>query len=165
MTNAATAKIFAALNEVFAEMDARVLAETKVWAHGRAAAIHDFWQSDFYKANKHNSSAVYRQLFALAGGKSWYTILTGRNATMIDEFVTKNCAAIVASRNASITHKLEKAEVTEVTDSKFARTKDGYNGVFHVETNKGRKIVTIDTIYAGGYNIQCLHMRCLVKVK
>ena len=70
----------------------------------------------------------------------------------------KNCKATANKRNASIAKKLEKAEVT---GSAVVRTEDGFNGVFNINTKK----VTIETVYAGGYNIQCLHLRVLVKIK
>lgn len=73
--------------------------------------------------------------------------------------------ATIKARNANIANKLIKAEITQVLSSVFTRTSDGFNGIFKVETNKGPKVVTVDTIYAGGYNIQCFHIRVLVKVK
>jgi hypothetical protein len=55
--------------------------------------------------------------------------------------------------------------VVEVISEEFYRTADGFNGEFVVDTNAGRKTVTVNTVYAGGYNIQCLHLRVLVKVR
>lgn len=55
--------------------------------------------------------------------------------------------------------------MTEVVSKEFDMTTDGFNGVFVINTNNGVKRVFIETVYAGGYNIQCLHLRVLVKVK
>lgn len=161
----ATTKILEKLNEVFAPMDAEVLAATQKWAQERVAALREFKQSDEAKELRRDQWKYYDRLFAIAGGKTWYNVFDGRNAAMIAEFVEKNCAATVAKRNASIAAKLNKAGVTEVIDQEFAHTSDGFNGVFRVNTDAGTKRVSIDTIRAGGYNIQCLHLRVLVHVK
>jgi hypothetical protein len=165
MSHKAIKAIMDKLEEVFAEMDAKVLANTQEWAKGRAEAIREFWKSDRPKELRGNSWVLYRELHALAGGKTWYGILHGRAAADIENFVVKNCKATVDRRNASIAKKLIKAEVTEVLSNEFAWTKDGFDGIFHVSTDKGEKRVKIETIYAGGYNVQCLHLRVLVNVK
>jgi hypothetical protein len=151
------------LTEVFAPMDAQVLEDTQAWAKGRVKAISEFKKSDEYKTIC--SSSRYEKLFALAGGKTWYNVFDGRNASMIEECVIKHCAAVAAKRNKSIEAKLIKAGVFEVISETFVHTNDGFNGIFVVMTDSGKKVVTIDTILAGGYNIQCLHLRVLVKVK
>lgn len=162
----AAKQIIAALDTVFADMDAKVLEKSKEWALGRIQAVRDFKASEEYsELRKRGIEAVYERVFNIAGGKTWYNAFYGRSTADVLEIMAKSCARTVASRNASIAAKLEKAGVTAVTDSSFSHTTDGFNGVFKVTTDKGPKLVTVDTIYAGGYNIQCLHLRVLVKVK
>lgn len=155
------------LKVILAPMDAEVLEASMVWAKGRVAALKEFKASEEYKVLNAKGAwgGVYDKLFALAGGKTWYNIFNGHSSVMIDEFVKKNCEAIAQKRNASITAKLVKAGVSEVLSQTYTHTNDGFDGTFIVNTNKGRKVVTINTIRAGGYNIQCLHLRVLVRVK
>lgn len=160
---AAAAHITASLNTVFAPMDAQVLADSQKWAQGRITALAEFKASDEFRALRNDAAARYPRLFGIAGGKTWYALFTsGRD---VADFVEKNCAAVAARRNAGITAKLIKAGVTEVVSESYTYTADGFDGVFVVQTDKGTKRVTVNTIHAGGYNIQCAHLRVLVKVK
>lgn len=157
--------IIAKLNEVFAPMDEEVLIATKKWAKNRVKAIREFKNSDEAKQLRKNQHAYYTKLFALAGGKTWYNVFDGRTEEMIEQAVTKICKANVDKRNANIATKLVSSGVTEVLRQEFAYTVDGFDGVFIVNTDAGVKRVSINTIRAGGYNVQCLHLRVLVKVK
>jgi hypothetical protein len=89
----------------------------------------------------------------------------GRSIEDAIEVGRKDAESVIKSRNVKIAKKLVEADITEVTDYQFARTADGFHGVFAVETSRGTKVVRIETILAGGYNIQCLHYRTLVKIK
>ena len=162
---AAIAKITASLEVIFAPMDAKVLASAQEWAVGRVAALKEFKASDEYAAIRRDAHKLYERLHSIAGGKTWYGVFNGTGSVYVSEFMARNCAATAKKRNASITAKLAKAGVTEVVGENYTYTNDGFNGVFNVNTNAGPKRVSIDTIYAGGYNIQCLHLRVLVKVK
>lgn len=152
------------LTEVFAELDTKVLENTKVWADGRIVALNEYRKSEQYQEDRKTQSQ-YQKMFDIAGGKTWYNAFQGRTQEMIHEIVTKHCEKVVESRNASIAKKLFKANVKEVLDSGFSYSADGFNGFFTVNTDAGIKKVSIETILAGGYNVQCLHQRVLVKVK
>ena len=158
-----TQQIIDNLNQVFKKFDDEVLESSKKWAQERVAAIREFKMSEEYR--KLDCWHVYDRLYAIAGGKTWYNAFDGRSKSMIDEVMEKNHQKIIEKRNISIAKKLEKAGVTEILSEEYVYTKDGFNGIFRVNTDAGVKRVSIDTIYAGGYNIQCLHLRVLVKVK
>lgn len=161
--------IMAELNDkIFIEMDAKVLEESKVWAQGRCAAIKEFKDSSEFRNEQGRITDTYKyyaRLFAIAGGKTWYNALGTVYNDRVEAFIVKNCKATAEKRNAMIARKLEKAGVTAVSSTTYTRTKDGFNGAFEVETDAGNKMVAIDTIYAGGHNVQCLHLRVLVKVR
>lgn len=152
------------LDEVFAPMDAIVVEAAKKWGVERFEAVKAFICTKEYKQIT-NTTAKYDKLHEIAGGKTWYNIFNGRNKILIEEFMVKNCEMVVKKRNVSIAKKLEKAGVAEVLGETLYDTKDGFNGFFKVVTDKGIKNVNVETIMAGGYNIQCLHLRVLVKVK
>lgn len=160
----ATAQIISALNELFIPMDAEVLAKSQEWATERKAALVAFKETTT-REQRANQWQYYNTMYNICGGKTWFNVFNNNNAAGIAAFVTKNCAAIAAKRNATIARKLEKEGVTEVLSTTFTRTNDGFNGVFGVVTNNGNKTVSVDTIYAGGYNIQCLHLRVLTKIR
>jgi hypothetical protein len=157
-------QMIAALNAEFAGIDAEFVAASQVWAAGRAQALREFRASEEAKTMRRDQGRYYDRLFNIAGGKSWFNLIDGRSASGVEEVVAKNCAAVIASRNARIAAKLQSVGAVEVTGSTFAHTKDGFDGTFVVLTDAGKKWITINTIFAGGYNIQCRHQRTLIKV-
>jgi len=157
------------LDVIFVPMDAKIHTQSQEWAKGRCEALEVCRKSDKYqeieKMGWKYAGNLYEMLHNVAGGKIWYSVFKYGYHKSAIEFVTKNCEATARKRNASIAKKLQKAGATEIISEEYTETNDGFNGVFVVNTTTGKQRVTIDTIYAGGYNIQCLHLRVLVKVR
>lgn len=155
------------LNKALITFDADNAAKARAWAKARVTALKAF--IDEHKSERRGMGewAWYEKVFAVAGGKTWYNVFNGRNEEMINEIVDKNSAAIVAKRNVLIAKKLAKFNVVSVGESIYAQAHDGngFNCLIRIETDNGPKVVEVDTICAGGYNIQCLHNRTLVKVR
>jgi hypothetical protein len=157
--------MLAKLIEIFAPLDARVLAGSQAWAKARVAALREFKNSDEGKSMRRDVWRYYDRLYDIAGGKIWYNVFNGHNTEGIEKFIEKNCIATADKRNSRILAKLKKTGVTAVESFTYANTADGFNGVFEVRTDAELKHINIDTILVGGYNVQCLHLRVLVNVK
>lgn len=106
----------------------------------------------------------WNDLHRVAGGKTLAEKLKGISSQMTIDIAIKDAQAVINARNAKMAKKLEQSEITKIIENNIDVNSDGFNGNFWVDTNKGRKWVRINTIIAGGYNIQALHYRTLVKV-
>lgn len=155
-------KLYAQITEALAVADAAILEQQKEWAKRRMAAIREYKATPEYKAAG-GFSRNYGTLFDLAGGKTWYEQFSYGERSAL-EFVEKNAKRNSEKRNAKIAAQLEKAGITSVVSGNIDWNRDGFDGYFHVMTDRGMLRVVVNTVFAGGYNIQCFHLRVLVKI-
>lgn len=146
------------LNKILAAFDEGILKSNIEWAFLKKAEFNAFRDTREYRTYNEGD-------FLRFGGKTWFRIFSDNPMEYIEKIVIKNHEAMIKKRNGLISKKMADLDITSVTFCKKVFSKDGFEGVFRICTNKGEKTVTIQVIYAGGYNIQCLHTRTLVKIK
>ena len=161
------------INKAFATLDAKMFTTQLNWASRRKQAINEFRDNNYLghtygrpvNENAKNwgkdSLGFYEAIWWVSGGKTWYKLLSETSAASLTSVIRKNVDGLIASRNNRIIKALEKKGITEIQDFELTECSDGYEGTFNVDGH----VVTIKTILAGGYNIQCLHARTLIKVK
>jgi len=157
-------QIIDSLATVLKEEDDKNLVAKKEQTLARREALFAFCESEEYKSLK-NVWEKFQRKTAVAGGKGAYIDMTTRSTDDLLNVVEKNHKDTIAKRNAMIAKKLEKAGVTNVESQKYTYNAGDITGFWVVGTDAGAKSVQIRTIIAGGYNIQCVHNRTLVKVK
>lgn len=163
MTNAAN------IATAFAGLNARLIASDQEFAIAKIEgkqAFMDKAAADF-KAGAIRFTGSYGRfnyseaLIAHYGGKGIMNLLNERGRDGALEMMLKNTLANIAKRDAQIEKSLAKHGIEVIPAFELLHSSNGYEGIFCV----GDKVVNIQTILAGGYNIQRLHQRTLVKVK
>jgi N-methylhydantoinase A/oxoprolinase/acetone carboxylase beta subunit len=146
-------------NQVANEMaDDAIQLQTKYWEFKRNGGFSNL-QKEYP-----NHSRFYEKLFAMFGGKTMYNLISQYSASDVRARVIKSHMNTCAARNSRIAAKLEKAGVNNITEMKSVYSHSGFNGTYTCDSNTGPKIITIETIVAGG-PVQRLHNRVLVNVR
>lgn len=163
-----TSTLIEQIKALMAEVDAQLEADTQQWLIGRRAALKEFKLTEMYtKCRKANDGmhSLYRAYYEICGGKTWFNVINNNSPASAAEFVTKNCKAVAEKRAAKIAAKLTKAGITNINEIEVIQNNGGFDGIMYAETDAGTVRISINTIYAGGYNIQCAHVRVLCNVK
>lgn len=156
------------IKTAFTEVDQKMHETQMAWAMERMDALASFNpdEDEWVQAGKQHGSHEYHgrklmKVHEIAGGKTWYNVFFGRNKDMVAQYIIKNVEALIEKRNERIVAALTKKGISEIPSFEIKHDGQGYEGTFQI----GDHTVTINTILAGGYHIQCLHQRTLVKVK
>ena len=162
----------AKINNAFAALNARLIEADQKWAEHKLTTVKEAVteMEEGFKSGESRfadlTSGYGRFDTGLAkirhyGSRAMMNLIADRGLEAGLANMRKNSEALIAKRDAKIIKALSKAGITEIPEFELEECSGGLEGTFNVAGH----IVTIRTLVAGGYNIQRLHNRTLVKVK
>lgn len=158
-------KIMEQIRTVLADYDARIVQSAIDSIPVRRARVAEVRASKSEKYRGNYGPVAYAwDLINAAGGKGWNELLRNSDDYIIER-IRRDEAMKAEARAAKIASKLDAAGIVEVVDAEAVHSRDGFSGIWRVMTDKGPKRVKIEVIGAGGYAIQCFHIRVLCSVK
>lgn len=108
------------------------------------------------------STARYTWFANMGYSKGDYMLAVYESKADIEKKMEKQAAAKLSKIDTAVEKKIN-FDVTSVEKMYLREGKDGYfEGAWKVN---GEKVFSFDTFYAGGYNIQCFHVRTKYKLK
>lgn len=139
------------IENAFKNIDAEMLEMNKKFVIETKNAMYDAGE----KAGRNRIVAMIK----IAGSKKMYALLNQSVSNALNE-MDKITADMISNRNSKIESKLKAKNIDNIPNFEIIYNNGSGNGYFKV----GEHNIHIQTILAGGYNIQKLHQRTLCKV-
>lgn len=128
--------------------------------------IREIKQSPEYKQAK-DAYEKFGLITSKGYGKTHHALAMSYNYHQLLEKLRKDAEQSLGKIDLAVAKKLATVEIENVECISCGIGKDGFaEGTWHLTDKEGQVwLFSFNTIYAGGYNIQCMHVRTQYTIK